>query len=118
MRAAIVCGLLFVSANADAAVQFACHEETASRTTSCVDLNGITANGDIRASQLYTGGPKTVKPTGHLFISDCKKGISVLQDRAGVNFGAGPSDATRMSKELSDFLCAAKRVRKDSTLTY
>ena len=114
----IRCGLLLcISTSMNAAPKFSCAEEIASRTTTCIDLNNVRQNGDLRASQLYRGGPKNVRPTGHFFVADCKKDIAAMQDGDGVNLFAGPFTATNTSKELAYAICAAPRVRKDSTIT-
>jgi len=94
----------------------ACYEEPGTRKTLCIDESAVTANGDIRASPLYSGGPNEVRKTGYIFVTNCAKKISTLQDRDGVNFAGGFSSTTSASRSLSEWACDVTRPRKDSKI--
>jgi hypothetical protein len=108
--------LLLASVAFTAGNGLACYEEPGTRKMSCIMERGVRSNGDLRASYLYTGGPKGVEKTSYLVIADCKRKVMTLQDSSGVNFGGGLFSATKMSSALSQWLCEAKKLKPDRSL--
>src|SRR5437773_9483861 len=109
---ALLC--LCTTAHADTKLQ--CYEEPGTRKTTCIAPSLVRANGDVRSSPLYMGGPNRVTSTSYTFIADCKKGISTLQDSSGVNFGGNFSSATDGSRALSEWICEVPKPKQDSRL--
>ena len=108
--------LCVLAAPASAKEKLACFEEPGTRATTCIDENAVTMNGDTRASPVYTGGPKGVRKTSYLFVTNCAKGVTTLQDRDGVNFAGGFSSSTKAARALSQWACEVKKPRKDTKL--
>ena len=114
-RCALAALVLF-ACTAAAAGDLTCYEEPGTRKTSCVDERAVRANGDTRAAALYSGGPNSLRPSGTNLVADCKLGVLALEDRKGVIFGAGPRDATKMSRALYDVVCQAQNPKRDPKL--
>lgn len=96
--------------------QLSCYEEHGTRATTCIDEHKVHAHGDVRSSAMYKGGPKGVQPTDYTIVVDCKLRIATLQDAQGVNFGAGPTNATKALSALSQWVCDAAKPIPDKTL--
>jgi len=82
----------------------------------CFDPADVRANGPVRMSPVFTGGPRGVDPTGMFFVVDCEKKIAAMQDRKGVNVGGNYSNATPMSRSLTEGICGAEKVKKDASV--
>jgi hypothetical protein len=82
----------------------------------CIEKGAVTRNGDVRASPLYTGGPNGVTRMEFIFISNCKTGVSTLQDRQGVNFAGNFSSATPAAASLSRWMCEFKSPKTNPKL--
>ncbi len=112
MKFFLVAGLAFFAGHVLAA-DISCAEEPGTRKYMCVDLKRVSANGDIRASTLYSGGPKGVDVTPYTVVVNCARRVMTLQDRQGVNFGGNISSATELSKGLTRIMCEVPKPRKD-----
>ena len=93
-----------------------CYEEVGTRKHLCIDERAVTANGDTRASPLYSGGPKGQQKTSDFFVTNCVKKISTLQDRYGVNVAGAFSTSSPAEKSLSQWTCDVAKPRNDLTL--
>jgi len=93
-----------------------CYEEEGTMSTMCIQPSAVRANGDIRSSPLFMGGPKSVSATSFMLITNCTKSVTTLQDREGKNFAGGRSNETKAVRSLSSWVCAVKSPRNDSTL--
>jgi hypothetical protein len=93
-----------------------CYEEPGTMTTTCIQPSSVRMNGDLRASPVFIGGPKSVEPTSFKLVTDCAKNISTLQDRQGKNFGGGRNTDTRALQSLATWLCAVPKPRKDASI--
>lgn len=82
----------------------------------CIDGKHVHANGTLRASKVYTGGPAGVDGRPWLLIADCAKEIAVLQDEKGVNFGGGAFSSTKVMESLGKSLCDAEHPKQDGNL--
>jgi hypothetical protein len=51
-----------------------------------------------------------------MFVTNCARGVSTLQDEDGVNFAGGFSSSTKAARALSRWTCEAKKPRKDPKL--
>lgn len=117
MKRITLSALLMVSVGtACGAVQLACYEERGTLKNYCIDENGVTVNGNVRASPLYQGGPKEVERTPYILVTDCARRISTLQDKNGVNFAGGFNNTTELSRSLSQWICAVPKPRQDRKL--
>lgn len=106
-----------VTAPAVAAKTFRhCYTEEGTNKATCIDEDAIAVNGDIRSAPVWQGGPKGVTKTPYFLVSDCKKRISTLQDRQGVNFAGGRNNTTPAIESLSGSLCTLTPARKDPSL--
>ena len=93
-----------------------CFEEQGTMNTMCIQPSAVRANGDVRSSPLFAGGPKGVERTSFTLVTNCAKGISTLQDRQGKNFAGGYNSDTQAIRSLSSWLCAVSKPQKDTTL--
>lgn len=93
-----------------------CYTEPATNKATCIDDAAVVANGDIRAAPIWQGGPKGVSKTPYFLVSDCKKRISTLQDKQGVNFAGGRNNTTPAIESLAGSLCTITPSRKDPAL--
>jgi hypothetical protein len=116
VRALFAAALCVVAAAASAKGNLACFEEPGTRATTCIDENAVVVNGDTRSSPIYSGGPKGVRKTPYMFVTNCARGVSTLQDEDGVNFAGGFSSSTKAARALSRWTCEAKKPRKDPKL--
>lgn len=116
MRTLVVAALLATIA-LPASARLACHEEEGTRKRMCYDDGWVFSNGDVRSSELYTGGPKEVRPTGVSLVVHCKAQLILARGSDGVNLGAASSSSTAESRALSRWICAEKKTRKDPKLT-
>jgi len=82
----------------------------------CHDPAAVRANGSVRAAPMLAGGPKGVSQVGMLFVVDCEKKVAAMQDSKGVNHGAARSNATPVARNLSEWICAEPKTKKDATL--
>ena len=98
------------------AAQLTCYEESGTRKHTCYDPANVRRNGDLRGVAIFSGGPNGARPTGFTMIVDCKKSISTLQDRDGVNFGGGPSSSTSTSRALTGWICEESKTKTDAKL--
>lgn len=94
----------------------ACYEEPGTMKLHCISKTLATINGNLRASPLYAGGPRSIEKTPYTFVADCSKGLSTLQDRTGANFGGNFSNATPVARHLSQWLCELKNPKPDKRL--
>lgn len=85
-------------------------------STSCIQPSAVRENGELRSSPIFMGGPKGVKATSFTLVTNCAKGISTLQDRQGKNFAGGQNSDTQAIRSLSQWICAAKKPKKDPAL--
>jgi len=115
MRLIVAASLLFANI-AHAAGELACYEEPGTRKTTCINESAVIANGDTRASPVYSGGPNGVRKTPYTFVTNCAKGISTLQDSDGVNFAGNFSSATPASRSLSRWVCDVKKPKQNPKL--
>jgi hypothetical protein len=100
------------------AIPLSCYEEPGTHESMCINEKDVKANGQVRGTELFQGGPKGVLPTSYMLITNCETGVSVLQDAQGVNFGAALStDATKPLKSLTTWMCAVKSPKKSKSLT-
>ena len=93
-----------------------CFEEEGTMNTICIQPTAARANGDIRSSPLFMGGPKSVKASSFVMITNCAKGVTTLQDHDGKNFAGGKNSETKALRSLSTWLCAVKKPKNDPTL--
>lgn len=93
-----------------------CHEDKATMQATCVDVANVSAKESLRASAIFTGGPRGVTKTSHTIVVDCATKFVVLQDAKGVNFGGGEASSTAALRLLSAELCGAKPARTDNKL--
>jgi hypothetical protein len=98
------------------AKELSCHVDEVTRGTMCIDESNVTANGDVRASPVFMGGPKGVDRTAFFLVVNCQRSVITLQDRKGVNFAGDKAGATKASRALSEWVCAAPRTKRDPTL--
>ena len=116
-RALAIAALLSVSAPLCAyAAQLSCYEEPGTRKHFCINEKAVTANGDTRASPVYSGGPNGVTDTGYILVTNCAKNVSTLQDRQGVNFSGGLSSSTPVLSSLSEWVGDVEKPRKNPKL--
>jgi hypothetical protein len=115
VKFSVVAALAVFSGSALAA-DISCAEEPGTRKYMCVNLKKVSANGDVRASTLYTGGPKGVEATPYTVVVNCSRGVMTLQDKLGVNFGGNVSGATELSRGLTGIMCAVPKPKKDPKL--
>ncbi len=117
MSARAIAPLLAVFAFGTAsAANVTCYEEPGSRKMTCIDEAAVDANGSIRSSPLYTGGPNGVKKTPYRMLVDCDRKVTTLQDSAGVNFAGASSGAAPASESLSSTMCAVAKPKKNPKL--
>lgn len=110
------CALLLVLAACSASAVEPCYKEPGTRQMTCIDGKHVRSNGDLRASHLFKGGPKGVEQLPYIVIANCKQRIATLQDSQGVNFGAGPFNATKVMEALRQWLCEAKKTQPNKSL--
>jgi hypothetical protein len=103
--------VLSSAANVAFAVDFGCTTDRRTDATECIDVKQVREDNGIRYAKLYSGGPKTVRPTNFTIHANCKTGVVHLKDRDGVSFAGGSGNETPMLRELRDMLCGAS-VRK------
>lgn len=111
-----ICITAIITISTYAAGTYRCYERPGTLEYSCIDPAATTVNGDLRASPLYQGGPKGVTKTALIFLADCRRGISTLQDRNGSNFAGAKSADNAGSRVLSKELCAVQSPRQDPTI--
>ena len=116
MKTIVTLLFVFIAVPAFAKQPLSCYEEPGTRKHTCINESAVTANGDTRSSPLYTGGPNGVRETSYVFVTNCAKGISTLQDSDGVNFAGGFSSTTPAARSLSKWTCDVKKPRKNSKL--
>lgn len=107
---------MLASANAAHAVDLYCFEAPDTLKNICYVPGQVSANGDLRASPLFMGGPKSVDRTTLTIVVNCKSSVMTLQDRQGTNVQGGSAGDTRMAAELSKAMCAVKKTRADKAL--
>lgn len=108
--------VLAASAGAAMAGKVSCYEEPGSMKQWCYDPSAVRENGSVRMAAVLSGGPRGVKPVGMFFVVDCQKNIAAMQDERGVNYGANYTDATPVARNLSGWICAEPKVKKDASV--
>jgi hypothetical protein len=106
----IDCGLAF------AANELQCFETPGTMQNICVEPGAVRVNGDVRSSPIYSGGPKTVKATSFVLVTNCKSNVSTLQDRDGSNFAGGRSGDTPALRSLAVSVCSVAKPKFDKAL--
>jgi hypothetical protein len=115
VRQIMLAALLAVPLTA-AAVQVRCYEEPGTRKHMCIDEKAVTANGDVRAAALYSGGPNAIDKTPYTVVVNCAKNVATLQDSSGVNFAGGMSSSSPAIRELASMICSASNPKKSAKL--
>lgn len=116
MKRRHLAALALLASTTAIAADLSCYEERGTRKMSCIDETAVRVNGDTRIAALYTGGPDNVRRSGVSVVANCSAQVLALQDRDGVIFGAGPREATAMSRTLYDLVCNAKSPKRDPKL--
>lgn len=81
----------------------------------CYVTKSVKTNGDLRATELYTGGPKGVSDSGYLSVINCKAGYLEMRDKKGVAFTRGVPEK-RHIRAYRDFVCGEKNPKQDNAL--
>jgi hypothetical protein len=97
------------------ALDLDCVEEPGTLRNFCYAPSKVLANGDLRSSPLFMGGPKDVDSTTLTIVVNCKTKAMTLQNRQGVNVQAGAGSDTRLAEYLVTGMCRAKS-RSDKSL--
>lgn len=84
-----------------------CVQDADTYATTCFDPKKVTSNGELRATKLYSGGPKEVNDLGHTAVVYCNRQIIELRDRKGIVF-ARNRPTTRQSFRLWNDICSAE----------
>ena len=108
---AAICGI----ATAANAGNLTCAQDENSFSLYCYITKSVKVNGDLRATQLYTGGPKSIDNTGYLSLVDCKIGYLELRDKKGVAFARGIPEKKHVI-EYVRYVCEEKTAKQDVAL--
>lgn len=96
-------------------IQLSCREDPDTRETICYHSNQVTANGDLRAFQLYKGGPNGVDRTAYTAVVNCKAGYMELRDKKGVIFARDQPNKLNVV-QIRDDVCNEAKVKQDTHL--
>lgn len=113
---AALCLCIGLVPSAALANKLECYEEPATLRNMCIQPSAARVNGDVRASPLFMGGPKEVRPTSITLLVNCKTKVTTLQDRDGTNFAGGRGNETAAVRSLSQGLCEVPKPRPDPKL--
>lgn len=112
----VLAGLLFSFNFASAAGNLTCAENDATHAYMCFHKGKVRANGVVRATPFYTGGPKGVDDTSFTARVHCVSRVLELTDRKGVAFVRNvPSE--QVGLDFIRFLCEHKPVKVDPSLS-
>lgn len=108
--------ILVATASASAA-KLDCYEEPSTRRHVCYNPAETRANGAVRSSPVYMGGPSGAKPVGANLIVNCDSLVAVLQDsKTGVNIGGGKQGQTRALDALSRWMCSLPKPAQNKNI--
>jgi hypothetical protein len=96
--------LFALSAGQACAEQYKCAEDVADRSIWCFASSAVTAKGDVRAADVFTGGPKEIHPSGYTATVNCTLRTLELTDRRGVLLLGGPP-RTQQGRDFVRYLC-------------
>ena len=108
--------LLPMPFDTEAANSLQCYESPGTLNYTCIDPAAARANGELRSSPLYSGGPRGVTQTPYTLVTNCTRGVSTLQDRTGANFGGGTNNQSPAIQSLSEWLCSAPKPIVDKSV--
>ena len=81
----------------------------------CYITKSVRVNGELRATELYTGGPNRITDSGYLSVIDCKVGYLELRDKRGVTFTRGQPEKLHIVR-YRDYVCDEKSAKLDKNL--
>jgi hypothetical protein len=116
VQMATLLGVSMIFRVALAANELECFETPGTMQNICVEPGAVRVNGDVRSSPVYMGGPKTVKATSFVLVTNCKSSVSTLQDRDGSNFAGGRSGDTPALRSLAISVCSVPKPKFDRAL--
>lgn len=93
-----------------------CYEAPGTLNYLCIDAAAVRANGELRMSPIYSGGPRGITKAPYFIVTHCARGISTLQDKNGSNFGGGYNSQTPAIQSLSTWLCAVPSPKQDKSI--
>lgn len=97
------------------AASVACQQDPTTLRHLCFDKHDVKANGMVRASPFFSGGPISVQATGHFVIVDCARQKSALQDHKGSKVPVHGEDVLAMH-HLGIAMCEAPHTGADPSL--
>ena len=107
-----ICCLMGAVAYAES---LACADDENTFARYCYQPKAVRVNGDLRATQLYTGGPNSIADSGFLSVINCKVGYLEMRDRRGVAFARAMPEKKHI-KNFRDFICNEKTPKQDNNL--
>ena len=81
----------------------------------CFPTDGVRANGEVRVTKLYQGGPKEIKVTPYTVRVHCGSGVLELTDRQGIAFARNVPE-TKIGQDFVLELCGHPKVKNDPKL--
>jgi hypothetical protein len=115
MRAFVFLALIAAAPCALANSMITCYQEPGTGSNSCIDQGDVRANGDTRASPLFTGSTKAPRRTSRYFVTNCARGVSTLRQSGGNELPGGYAGSIEGARVLSEWTCGAK-ARNDPAL--
>jgi hypothetical protein len=92
-----------------------CAENEVTSASMCFHKDKVRANGQVRATPFYKGGPKGADDTGFTARVHCGSKALELTDRQGVAFVRNvPTE--KVGRDFVRFLCEHQKVKQDSNL--
>lgn len=113
MKRLIVVILICLSGNVFA-TKIDCTQDKNNLQMTCFDPKEVRANGNLRATRLYMGGPNQIDKTPYTLFTDCEIGYFEMRDKSGVVF-ARDQPTKLHSVQLRDKICDSTPIR-DKTL--